>query len=117
MSNDIAMDLKAARRKSGLTQDDCAQLAGISESKFAKIERGELLPNLRDLCALSLIYGRTMESLASGLFYGVRDAMPERLRNLPNDRKGWVSGFIRHNTLNNLSARLDKLNQLDHGAA
>lgn len=117
MSNEIAMDLKAARNKSGLTQEDCAQLAGVSYSKISKIERGELLPNLRDLCALSLVYGRTMESLAQGLFLKVRKALPARIEHLPADHKGWVSGFVRNNTLNTLTARLHTLNKLDRGEA
>jgi len=106
MSHDFILDLKCARRKSGLTQADCGHLLGGSTSKISQLELGKRLPTLIDICTLSLIFGRNFESLFSALFEDVRADLSERLGTLPEPEHELVSSFNRKNTLDALAERL-----------
>jgi DNA-binding XRE family transcriptional regulator len=56
MYQDFLIDLKTARRRSGLTQADCGHLLGGSKSKISNLETGRKLPSMKEICGLSLIY-------------------------------------------------------------
>ena len=103
MSKTFPLDLKVARRKSGLTQADCAHLLGVHRSKVSHLECGETEPTLRDICTLSLIYGRSFESLFSSVFYELRRELRARLVTLPAPGGSWIGRFNRKATLDRLA--------------
>lgn len=114
--NEYALDLKVARRKSGLTQKECAHLLGTDQRYISLIETGEKLPSIYQICALSFVYGRSVESLLCSVFDDTAEVLVERLETLPESRKDWLGRFNRHNTLSALALRLRKHNQSIHGS-
>ena len=100
------MDLKVARRKSGLTQIDCAHLLGIHDTLLSQMENGRRMPTVKEICSLSLIYGRSFETLFSGVFKDVRSDLKERLLTIPNAPKAWVGSLNRQNTIDRLAQDL-----------
>ncbi|WP_094035896.1 hypothetical protein [Antarctobacter heliothermus] len=44
-------------------QSDCGHLVSVSHDAISQIKRGQRMPTIRELCALSLIYGRYFQSL------------------------------------------------------
>lgn len=117
MTNEFALDLKVARRKSGLTQIDCAHLLGAHPSKISLLESGKSLPSVRDICLLILIYGKSFESLFGGIFVDARHDLRERLKTMPSAPKRWLGRFNRHSTITSLAQRLDALIDEDYGRA
>jgi|TARA_R110002049_G_scaffold269919_2_gene446831 transcriptional regulator with XRE-family HTH domain len=81
MSTEFGLDLRLARRKSGFTQRDIAQLISSHQSTIASLEKGKWPPTIRQICMLSLIYGRSFESLFSEV---LADARAELRQNLPS---------------------------------
>ena len=106
MFEEFMLDLKVARKKSGLTQGDCGHLIGGSNHKISQLERGERPPSIREICALSLIYGRTFESLWGEMFAEVRESLAKNLETLPEPVSQHPSGFNRAGTLEALAQRL-----------
>ena len=117
MLKDFAFDLKVARSKSGLSQSDCAHLLDVDRSKVSRLERGDSPPSVRDICTLSLVYGKSFESLFGTISDEVRDGLRQRLAHIPNQTGNRISQFNRTNTLNLLATRLDTIANHDHGAA
>lgn len=109
--NEVALHLKVARRKAGLTQNDCAHLLGVHPSKVSLFETGKTLPNLQEACVLALIYGRPLESLLSGVATQSDRAVAARLGSMPDCPHLWLGRFNRQNTLNALAARLEGLDR------
>lgn len=106
MIKDFALDLKVARRKSGLTQADCAHLMGKSSSKVCQLEKGYRTPGLKEICTLSLIYGKSFESLFGAIFTDIRKELTENLAMLPNPSEGWSGSLNRKHTLDRLERDL-----------
>ncbi|MCT8327928.1 helix-turn-helix transcriptional regulator [Albidovulum sediminis] len=106
MKSQFALDLRVARRNAGLTQRDCAILLSIQASRFSEIESGKCLPRLAEICALSLIFGRTFESLYGVLFDGARDALRKTILKLPADTRVYVGTKNRDHTIERLAVRL-----------
>jgi transcriptional regulator with XRE-family HTH domain len=73
MIQEFTLDLRAARRNSGLRQVDCAHLMGVNKTKISNLENGRQRPSVRDICTLSMIYGRSFESLFAGIFDELND--------------------------------------------
>ena len=117
MSNTFALDLKVARRKSGLTQQDCAHLLDVHKAKISLLEQGKALPTVQELSTLSLLYGKSFESLFRSLIEGAQHTLKDRLATLPVVSHKWLGRFIRQNTLNKLAARLDANNPNGYGPA
>ena len=117
MSNPFALDLKVARRKSGLTQQDCAHLLDVNIAKISFMEQGKTLPSVPEIWTLSLLYGKSFESLFGSMFEEANNALKDRLATSPAVSNRWLGRFIRQNTLNKLAARLDTLNPNGHGSA
>jgi transcriptional regulator with XRE-family HTH domain len=117
MTNEFALDLKVARRKSGLTQEDCAHLLDVHPSKISLLESGKVLPSVTDICALSLIYGRSFESLFSSIVTSANRQLCDRLKTIPKAPERWLGSFNRRNTLSALGDRLEALNDEDYEAA
>ena len=107
MRSSFALDLKTARRRSGLSQSDCGHLLGVDQRRISQLEAGKVLPSVPEICSLSLIYGRSFESLFGSVFIDRRDALQTRLATLPDRGKGWLAKFNRRNTLKRIAARLE----------
>ena len=58
MGNSFALDIKVARRRSGLSQAEVSHLLGIHRTRLSKLERGRYVPTAHELAALCLIYGK-----------------------------------------------------------
>ena len=117
LSNTFALDLRVARKKSGLTQADLAYMLGASRGKVSHLERGETLPTVRDICTLSMVYGRSFESLFAPVFEEITKKINGRLSSLPDAPKGWLGRYNRRNTLSKLAARINERGAQDHGSA
>ncbi len=110
MTKEFALDLKVARQNSGLTQEDCAHLLGVCDATLAKMEGGTRTPTVREICTLSLIYGRSFESLFSGIFNEVREDLFQRLMKMPAASGTLRLRSNRQYTLGKLATRLSEEN-------
>ena len=110
MTKEFALDLKVARQNSGLTQEDCAHLLGVCDATLAKMEGGTRTPTVREICTLSLIYGRSFESLFSGIFSEVREDLFQRLMKMPAASGTLRLRSNRQYTLGKLATRLSEEN-------
>ena len=113
MIQEFTLDLRAARRNSGLRQVDCAHLMGVNKTKISNLENGRQRPSVRDICTLSMIYGRSFESLFAGIFDEVKADVFCHLADLPEPRSDYGRVVSRSRTLDGLKARL----QDDHSEA
>lgn len=116
MSTEFALDLRLARRKAGLTQRDVAHLLGSHQSAVSDLERGRTLPTLHQIVTLSLLYGRSFESLFSAVMRDARRGLRERLDTLPETVRSFAGTARRTHSLDRLRRRLDADNG-DHGGA
>ncbi|MEW9920373.1 helix-turn-helix transcriptional regulator [Marimonas sp. MJW-29] len=116
MFDEFTFDLKVARKRAGLTQVDCGHLLGASDNVISQLERGQRLPTLRELCSLSLIYGRSFECLYADLLRDVRKVLTEQLGSMPEAPKGWPAEQARQRTLERLARRLREESDASHGA-
>ncbi len=112
----FAHDLKTARKKSGLTQKDCAHLLATQHTKIARVENGKFMPSAYDVALLSLIYGRSYDTLCRTVFDNAASDIRGRMVTLPTPPSSWVVRFNRTNTLDNLDARLKALIKEAYGA-
>lgn len=107
MTTKFALDLKVARRKSGLSQDDCAHLLDVHRSRISKLELGKQPPSVREICTLALIYGKSFESLFGSVFENVRRSLREQLATLPKQKGVWLGSMNRSHTLSKIASRLE----------
>ena len=117
MYKSFPLDLKVARRKSGLTQADCAHLLDVHPSKISHLECGAPDPTLRDICGLSLIYGKSFESLFADLHAELRGLMRQQLTTMPAARGNWIGRFNRADTLDRLARQLEASDATDGASA
>lgn len=117
MNQAFALDLAAARRKSGLAQKDCAHLMNIHTDRVSRLEAGKHTPTLKEFCKLSLIYGRPFENLFSDVMEEARAEVRAQLPSLPEGSSRLLSRFNRNNTLNRLAAHLEENHRSLHGGA
>jgi transcriptional regulator with XRE-family HTH domain len=106
MSTEFALDLRLARRKAGFTQRDIAHLLGAHQRLISELERGHQLPTLQQIVALSLIYGRSFESLFSQLMQTAREQLQSRVLRMPAGVRSYVGTFNRDATIERLARRL-----------
>jgi len=106
MLTEFAQDLRLARRKSGLSQKEVASLLAIDQSTYSDLERGQMPPTLRQICQLSLIYGRSFRSLFNETVTKVKPELRERLAELPPQAKSGIALLNRTSTLHRLLKRL-----------
>jgi transcriptional regulator with XRE-family HTH domain len=109
------LDLKVHRRKAGLSQDDVAHLIGVHPSKVSLLEGGRAFPTLRDVAALSVIFGRSAEEFVFTFVEEARKMIAARLPSMPAAPRRWVPQFNRQHTLDSLAERLAELEE-GHGA-
>jgi transcriptional regulator with XRE-family HTH domain len=116
MSTEFALDLRLARRKAGLTQRDIAHLLGAHQTFVSELERGRRVPTLAQIVTLSLIYGRSFESLFAGLMKSARDKLRKRIVRMPRGVRSYVGTFNRDASIERLARRLSD-EQEDYGGA
>lgn len=112
MSNQFALDLKVARKKSGLTQQDCAHLLHVHKARISLLEQGKVLPTVHEICVLSFLYGKPFESLCGSMMEDARVVLQNRLATLPTPSSRWIGRFVRQSTLNRLADHLDQSNPM-----
>ncbi len=106
MSTEFALDLRLARRKAGFTQRDIAHLLGAHQSLISELERGHQTPTLEQIVTLSLIYGRSFESLFSQLMGTAREDLRKRIVRMPAAGRSYVGTFNRDASIDRLARRL-----------
>jgi transcriptional regulator with XRE-family HTH domain len=117
MSTEFALDLRLARRKSGYTQRDTAHLLGLNRSKLSLLETGQRLPSLVQICTLSLIYGRSFESLFGAIMDEARSALRTRILTLPDTTRKYAGSMNRTHSIDRLARSLAVDPDDDHGGA
>lgn len=115
MRTQFAHDLRLARRKAGYTQGDIAHLLATQQSLVSDLEQGKARPSLEQIVALSLIYGRSFESLFATVMAERRAELTRQLSNLPELQKTTAHTFNRAGSLAKLVRRLAE--PPDHGGA
>jgi transcriptional regulator with XRE-family HTH domain len=107
MIQEFSLDLRTARMNSGLRQLDCAHLMGVDKSSISSLECGKRRPDVRQICTLSMIYGRSFESLFSSIFDEIREDLSMNLLTLPEPDPNYKRRLNRERTLQKLEDRLD----------
>jgi transcriptional regulator with XRE-family HTH domain len=116
MSTEFALDLRLARRKAGLTQRDIAHLMGAHQTLISELERGHRLPTLEQIVTLSLIYGRSFESLFAQLMAEAKERLQQRVMRMPAGVRSYVGTFNRDTSIERLARRLAD-EHFGHGGA
>ena len=116
MSTEFALDLRLARRKAGFTQRDCAHLLAITTAKLSLLEAGERTPTLTQICTLSLIYGRSFDSLFSAVLGTARADLRRRILTMPKDTRNFAGTRNRDHSIERLARDLAEEAQTDGGA-
>lgn len=111
MSTQFALDLRLARRKAGFTQRDIAHLLGTRKSTISEFEGGKRRPTLTQIVTLSVIFGRSFESLFEGEMRQAEAALRERIITLPVAPMVLVSTFNREAAIERLARRLRQSEQ------
>ena len=115
MTNEFALDLKVARKKAGLTQADCAHLLSVDQARISLLERGKAKPSMREFVLFSVIFGRPLEQLFSGVVAAAAHELRGRLPSIPTSPRYWPGRFSRSHTLQSLAERLAALGPREHG--
>ena len=106
MTTQFALDLRLARKKAGLVQSDTAHLLATDAARMSALEHGKRLPSLTEICTLSLIYGRSFESLFGEVMEAARHDLRDRLRTLPDKVRRTCGTFNRKASLDRMERRL-----------
>ena len=107
MITEFALDLRHARRKSGLSQQEVAYLLSVNQATYSRFEQGTLTPSVEQLCILALIYGRSFASYFDMITTAQKPQLKQRLDRLPPKERPRVRTFNRARTLEKLRHRLD----------
>ena len=110
MTTEFALDLSLARRKAGYVQSEVAHLMASHQSRISDLEQGRVLPTLPEIVTLSLIYGRSFESLFSMLMDGARRDLQARIKTLSKEVRNYVGTFNRAGSIDRLKDRLAEPN-------
>lgn len=113
MSSEFALDLRLARRKAGLTQGDIAHLLARHQSFVSELEHGRRLPTIHEIVSLSLIYGRSFESLFATVMQEAKAGLRRQLRTLPDHVRQYAGTFNRAGSLERMRRRFQ--DDEDHG--
>lgn len=106
MTTEFALDLRKARRQAGYLQSDIAHLMGSHQSTVSDLEAGRRRPTLGEIVTLSLIYGRSFESLFGIVMSETRKDLLDRLKTLPNDVHESTGTLNRAASIRRLGERL-----------
>lgn len=103
---EIAADLKINRRLSGLSNHDVAHLLGVDGARVSRIETGASEPTGSEICALSMIYGKTTDVLFPCSSRSIGKSLKNQLADMPPEPRNWRGHDARLDTLNGLAHRL-----------
>lgn len=103
----MALDLKAMRKRAGLTQTDLGHLLSTDGSRISKIETVRARPNPNELITLSLVFGHPIEVLTSALFDQAAYRLMEQCANMPEAPPHWREKATRADTLADIARRLE----------
>ena len=106
MNTEFSLDLRAARRKAGYTQDDIAHLIDHHQSHVSDLELGRERPTLSEIIMLSVIYGRSFESFFNQVMAECEEGLNARLAGLPATRNQTAGTFNRSSSIEKLRKRL-----------
>ena len=110
MNHKLSLNLKLARRQSGLAQADCAHLLGVDASRMSLLESGKSGPSAVELAALCVLFDRPADDFTKGAIIALRKHLAVRLASMPACPQQWRDEQRRTQTLQALSARLQALN-------
>lgn len=85
----VAPQLRALRRRAGLTLEAAARSAGLSPAHLSRLETGQRQPSLPMLLALARVYGTTVSDLL-GETIADRDAVVRASDMEPTRAGGWT---------------------------
>ncbi|GGW10220.1 DNA-binding protein [Streptomyces capoamus] len=85
----VAPQLRALRRRAGLTLEAAARAAGLSPAHLSRLETGHRQPSLPMLLALARVYGTTVSELL-GETVAERDAIVRAADMEPTRAGGWT---------------------------
>ncbi|MGW1987632.1 helix-turn-helix domain-containing protein [Streptomyces collinus] len=85
----VAPQLRALRRRAGLTLEAAARSAGLSPAHLSRLETGQRQPSLPMLLALARIYGTTVSDLL-GETVAERDSIVRAPDMEPTHAGGWT---------------------------
>ncbi len=114
MSKQFGFDLRLARRKSGFTQCDVAHLIDSHQSNIVALEKGDHLPTLEQICALSIVFGRSFEGLFAEVIEDARTRVRTNLASLPEKYGETALSTNRKANLQRLERRLLANSNTDH---
>jgi transcriptional regulator with XRE-family HTH domain len=106
MSTQFAHDLRLARRKAGFTQRDVAHLLGTKRTLVGNLENGRRKPKLTQIVTLSVIYGRSFESLFAAEMREVEAALRKRILTMPVPTEQLATTYHRDANIERLARRL-----------
>ncbi|PWE34092.1 hypothetical protein DDZ14_02740 [Maritimibacter sp. 55A14] len=106
MATEFSLDLRAARRKAGFVQSDIAHLLASHQSAVSDLEQGRRRPTLAEIVKLSLIYGRSFESLFAMIMAEAKRDLRKRAKTLPKNVRSYVGTFNRTSSIERLRDRL-----------
>lgn len=112
METNFALELKVARRRSGLSQYEVAHLLGVYQGRVSKLECGRARPTPDELTTLSLIYGTRFLTMRGAVMPTIHANLEERLSTLPNRASYMTATTQKADTLNALSDRLEAKRKL-----
>ena len=115
MKEIVKVDLRIARQHSGLTSLDVATRLGCSRARLSKLENGLARPCVREIVALSIVYGKPIDSLFQLTSSSLTTKLLNNLANMDFSLKnGSSTAKVRLDTLNSLSDRLRAIQQGHH---
>ena len=106
METNFALELKVARRRSGLSQYEVGHLLGVHHGRISKLECGRARPTPDELTTLSLIYSTRFLTMRGAVMPTIHANLEERLRTFPNKDCYTQSTSPKADTLNALTERL-----------
>lgn len=113
---EVMIDLKVARRESGLLQRDLAHLIDVTQSRISHLECGEGVLSVQELYKLSLIYNQPLEKLLRLTGEVLHSQLHARLKTMSGEPAcDTAVAERRQDTLNRLSSRLQANHSNHHG--
>ncbi len=109
MNHNFGRDLRVARRKSALSQADCAHLQGVNYSRISKLEAGRRLPTALELAILVLVLDQPAAPLIRELGFAVAEVLLQRLRTMPQAPTTWPDRRTRLQSLRTVADRLSAI--------
>lgn len=107
----FGLDLKVARRRSALTQADCAHLLGVDQPRISKLEAGTATPSVVELSILCLIFNRPIGNVSQEVIISLGQSLQERLASMPPCPETWHDRQHRLRTLGIIAQKLEALDK------